>query len=58
MVVELANDWLGYIPTDQALDEGGYETVLATIAKAAPGTAVQWTQTAVGLLHELHRPPS
>jgi len=55
MVVELANDWLGYIPTDQALDEGGYETVLATSAKAAPGTAAQWIQTAVGLLHELHR---
>jgi len=55
MVIELANDWLGYIPTDQALNEGGYETELAASAKAAPGTAAQWIQSAVGLLHELHR---
>ena len=38
MVIELANDYLGYCPTDQALQEGSYETVLARSAKAAPGT--------------------
>ncbi|NOY81239.1 MAG: hypothetical protein GXP31_09570 [Kiritimatiellaeota bacterium] len=36
---ELANDYLGYIPTDQALAEGSYETQLARSAKAAPGMA-------------------
>lgn len=38
LVAELANDYLGYIPTDKALDQGSYETRLATTAKAARGT--------------------
>ena len=33
----LANDWLGYFPTDAALIEGGYETRLARSSKAVPG---------------------
>jgi hypothetical protein len=37
-VVELANDYVGYCPTDLALQEGGYETRLARSAKAAAGT--------------------
>jgi hypothetical protein len=37
MTVELANDWLGYFPTDKALREGSYENQLARSAKAAPG---------------------
>ncbi|MBC7287851.1 MAG: hypothetical protein H5T86_07370 [Armatimonadetes bacterium] len=53
LVVELANDWLGYIPTDKALQEGSYETELATSAKAAAGTEGQWVETAVSLLEQL-----
>ncbi len=53
LVIELANDWLGYIPTDRALAEGGYETELATSSKASPGTEAQWIQTAVDLLEKL-----
>lgn len=53
VLVELANDWAGYIPTDTALKEGSYETRLATVSKAAPGTADQWARTAVELLHKL-----
>ncbi len=53
MVVELANDWVGYIPTDKALQEGSYETELGTNSMAAPGTEGQWTETAMGLLREL-----
>jgi len=53
MVVELANDWVGYIPTDKALEEGSYETELGTNSMAAPGTADTWTETAVALLNQL-----
>ena len=51
--VELANDYLGYIPTDQALAEGSYETQLARSAKAAPGTAGRLTETCVRALRAL-----
>jgi hypothetical protein len=53
MVVELANDWAGYIPTDRALGEGSYETDLGTNSMAAPGTEGQWVSTAVDLLKQL-----
>jgi len=53
LVVELANDWVGYIPTDKALAEGSYETELGTNSMAAPGTEGQWVQTAVELLNQL-----
>ncbi|NPV09098.1 MAG: hypothetical protein HPY83_14175 [Anaerolineae bacterium] len=38
MTVELANDYIGYCPTDKALREGSYESRLARSAKAAEGT--------------------
>lgn len=53
VIAELANDWAGYIPTDVALQEGSYETRLATVSKAPPGTAQLWIDTAVGLLRQL-----
>ena len=53
IIAELANDWAGYIPTDVALREGSYETRLATVSKAPPGTAKLWIDTAVGLLEQL-----
>ncbi len=53
MVVELANDWAGYIPTDTALKEGSYETRLATVSKATPGTAQLWIDTGTELLGRL-----
>ena len=37
MTIELANDWIGYVPTDRGLDEGGYETWLARSARVAKG---------------------
>ncbi|MHB8995960.1 MAG: neutral/alkaline non-lysosomal ceramidase N-terminal domain-containing protein [Armatimonadota bacterium] len=36
--IELANDYIGYCPTDKALEQGSYETRLARTAKAAKGT--------------------
>ncbi|MGD9498115.1 MAG: neutral/alkaline non-lysosomal ceramidase N-terminal domain-containing protein [Armatimonadota bacterium] len=38
MTIELANDWIGYVPTDRGLDQGGYETWLATSARVAKGS--------------------
>lgn len=52
-VGELANDYLGYIPTDKALAEGSYETRLARSAKAAPGTAPVLIETCLETLRAL-----
>ncbi len=51
--IELANDYVGYCPTDRALEEGSYETRLARTAKAAPGTERLFVDTAVRLLEKL-----
>ena len=42
MTIELANDWIGYVPTDHGLDQGGYETWLARTAKVAKGAEGQF----------------
>ncbi len=52
-VVELANDYCGYIPTDKALAEGSYETRLARTAKAASGTEGVLVDTCVDTLQQL-----
>lgn len=51
--VELANDYIGYCPTDKALGEGSYETRLARTAKAAPGTEGSFVSASVRLLGQL-----
>ncbi len=53
MPIELANDYIGYCPTDVALVEGSYETRLARTAKAAPGTEKQMVDAAVEVLNRL-----
>jgi len=53
MTIELANDFLGYCPTDTALQEGSYETWLCRWGKAAPGTEKQMVDAAVELLNRL-----
>ena len=53
MPIELANDYIGYCPTDVALVEGSYETRLARSAKAASGTEKLMVDTAVELLKQL-----
>ena len=53
MVVGLANGSCGYIATDQALDEGSYETRLCRHVRAPKGTARLWADTGVELLETL-----
>lgn len=53
MTIELANDWIGYVPTDQALDEGGYETWLARSSKVAKGAEELFISTALQCLERI-----
>ena len=53
LIGELANDWVGYIPTDQAMDEGSYETETARSSRASRGTASAMAKSAVKLLESL-----
>ncbi len=53
MSIELANDFVGYCPTDIALEEGSYETRLCRWGKCAPGTEQQMVEAGVGLLSRL-----
>ncbi len=50
MTIELANDWIGYVPTDRGLAEGGYETWLARSAKVAQGAEDLFISTALKCL--------
>ena len=50
LVIELANDSLGYIPTKQAFAEGSYEIVNSQVE---PGTGEKLVEAAIGLLKEL-----
>jgi len=50
-VSELCNDSIGYVPTQVAYGEGGYE---ATNNRFKPGTGELLVETALDLLNELH----
>jgi len=50
LVVELANDSLGYIPTKKAFAEGSYEIVNSRVE---PGSGERLVEAAVGLLEAL-----
>lgn len=51
MVVTLANGCIGYLPTDDAVAEGGYEPGWSPVGK---GTEKVLVQTSLSLLHKLH----
>jgi hypothetical protein len=52
-VIELANDWIGYIPTTKAFKEGSYETDLGEWSRAQPEAGDMMVETALGLLEKL-----
>lgn len=53
LISELSNDYVGYVATDQALKDGGYETWAARSALPGPGTAQAMTELALRLLRDL-----
>jgi neutral ceramidase len=53
MLLGLANGTVGYVATDQAMDEGSYETRLCRHVRAPKGTHSLWKETAVRLLNGL-----
>ncbi|MEW6357311.1 MAG: hypothetical protein AB1696_13355 [Planctomycetota bacterium] len=52
-VVELANDYVGYIPTRAAFEEGGYEVLDARSSKVGPEAGDIVRDACVRLLHEV-----
>ena len=52
VVIELANDSIGYVPRRADYDNGGYEVVNSRLA---PGGGEQIVETALGLLKKLHQ---
>jgi neutral ceramidase len=53
MNIGIANDTVGYVATDKALEEGSYETRLCRHVRAPKGTAKLWADTAVTALESL-----
>ncbi|RKY00351.1 hypothetical protein DRP77_11590, partial [Candidatus Poribacteria bacterium] len=55
VTVELANDWVGYVPTERAFEEGGYETELARSSKLIPQAEGMFVEASLRLLERLKR---
>ena len=54
VVVELANDNIGYVPRQEDYENGGYEVANSRLA---PGGGEQLVKAALGLLERLHQRP-
>jgi len=54
-VVELANGWHGYVPTEEAFAHGGYEPRLGYQSRLVPEAGDCMCEAALGLLAELAR---
>lgn len=52
-IIELANDYTGYVPTRVGHEQGGYETWLARSSYLAPDAGEQMVSTALRLLGDL-----
>lgn len=53
-VVELANACVGYVPTPEAFDQGGYEPRTAPSSKLAPEAGDRIVDATLALLRQLH----
>lgn len=53
-VAELSDDYVGYIPTSAAYDQGGYELFNARSSKVARGTGERMADELTRMLAELH----
>jgi hypothetical protein len=53
-VVGYAEDYIGYVPTDVAFIEGGYETTFGRWSVLAPGSEPALCQATAALLDDLH----
>lgn len=53
-IIELANGWHGYIPTQEAFAHGGYETRLGYTSRLVPEAGDLMSSTALHLLHSIH----
>jgi hypothetical protein len=53
VVAGYAEDWIGYIPTDEALAEGGYETGPGAWSRVGPGGEERVRHAALDLLRAL-----
>jgi len=57
IVAELANDWIGYVPDDEAYDLGGYQVWTGLHSYVARGTGERIVEEAASLLRELRDRP-
>jgi neutral ceramidase len=53
IVVELANGYIGYVPTKEAFDQGGYETFYASQSKLIPEAGEIIVKESLNIVHEL-----
>jgi len=53
IIVELANGCFGYLPTEKAFSEGGYETLLNSYNRLAPDTESKVISASLSLLKSL-----
>ncbi len=58
VVVELTNDWIGYLPDREAHRLGGYQVWTGFHSYAEPGTGERMVDEAVKMLEELRRAPT
>ncbi|MGD2174632.1 MAG: hypothetical protein PVJ27_04445, partial [Candidatus Brocadiaceae bacterium] len=52
--VELGGDYLGYLVTPQAWEEGGYESLIARSARPSPEGVSLMVDEALDMLRRLH----